>query len=115
MKHLILFEDLKKSSPKYKVGDYVHIDMEPDFDYDVCLAKIVDVDNNGFLIEPEDKESNDFNDYINKYNPFPYSVKFYKNGWNVEENLIDRYLTEDEIVYFNFLIKHGTEIKKFNL
>lgn len=115
MKHLRLFEELKTTEPKYKVGDYIHVNMEPNRDYDDCLARITKIDKNGFLISPEDEDSPDYYKFINSYNPFPYSVDFYNNGWNIKENLIDRLLSDDEIIYFEYLKEHGTEIKKFNL
>jgi len=114
MKYLKLYET--KLIPKYKVGDYIHLDMEPDFSYDDCLGKIVKIDKNGFLVEPDEKERDNTNlaFYINHFNPFPYSVKFYNKGYNIEERLIDRYLNKEEIEYFKYLLKNK-DFRKFNI
>ena len=113
MKYLRLFET--KLIPKYKVGDYVHINIKSE--YDNCLAKIIQVDMNGFLTEPgTDRDYNvGFDFYIDNFNPFPYSVNFYNIGYSIEEKLIDRYLTDDEIKYYNYLKDNYKDIKKFNI
>lgn len=115
MKHVRLFEELKSTTPKFKTGNYVHIDMEPDFSYEDCLAKITKVDVNGFLIEPNDNNPKDDNYYLNHFNPYPYSILFYNKGWNIEEKLIDRLLTDDEIKLYEYLKVNHKNINKFNL
>lgn len=118
MKHLRLFEDNKKqkyTNPKYKVGDYVHLDMEPDFSYDDCLGQILKIDKNGFLVEPSDDEDDKTHDYyLNTLNIYPYSIKILDGVFTEKEKLIDRYLTEDEITYFEYLLKNKN-VKKFNI
>ena len=114
MKYLKLYET--KLIPKYKVGDYIHLDMEPDFSYDDCLGKIVKIDKNGFLVEPDEKERDNTNlgYYINHFNPYPYSFKTLDGIFNDSEKRIDRYLTDDEIKYFKYLLKNK-EVRKFNI
>jgi len=113
MKHLKLYES--NLIPKYKVGDYVHLGMEPDFTYDDCLGQILKIDKNGFINEPEETDSNKKHDnYINTLNLYPYKVKILDGKFDAEEGLIDRYMKKDEIEYFEYLLKNK-DTKKFNI
>jgi len=91
MKYLKTFEYINISNPpKFKIGDYVSINMQPDYDYDDCLAQIVDITN---------KENH------------PYIIQFY-NGTTFsmgEDGLT--LLTPEEIEYFEIL----KTTKKYNL
>jgi len=114
MKHIRLFES--QLTPKYKVGDYVHLNMEPDFSYEDNLGQIIKIDKNGFLEEPGENDSDKNHDeYINSLNKYPYSVKILNGVFDAEETLIDRYLSKDEIINFEFLLKNKKDINKFNI
>ncbi len=113
MKHLKVFESNLTS--KYKVGDYVHLDMEPDFTYNDCLGQILKIDKNGFIKEPQETDSDKKHvDYMNKLNLYPYKVKILDGKFDAEEGLIDRYLKKDEIEYFKYLLNNN-DTKKFNI
>lgn len=83
MKHLKYFEYTHISNPpKFKIGDYVSINMQPDYNYDECLAQIVDITN---------KED------------YPYVIQFYNDTtFSMGEDGLTL-LTPEEIEYFKIL------------
>lgn len=101
MKYLILYENWKKPKPKYKVGDYIKINLEewPNW-YKYPIGRIVSVSHMGLEYQ---------------YEPV-YSLILRLNDGNIielqsREEYIERKATPEEIEIY----KMDDNIKKYNL
>jgi len=87
MKYIKSFEKKIERKLKYKVGDYVLLDMLEAFDYDDCAGVIIAT-----------KVKNDTFDHLY----YDYRVKFYDGtSFDCEEETISRKLTKKEIDEYN--------------